>query len=238
MTSRIIDLTLPVVSGEYWTKYPAGVVYGHEEPPTVIERFSSIAETTVCMHKFSSTTQSFTHMDAPRHVFEDGTTNDQVDLERLVGEAAVVDVAYKQPNEQVTRADLEAVGGHVQPGDIAIIRTGWTERGPWGTERLWREMIYLAEDAGEWLDEKQVKAIAVDFLPDLPQFYTDSEGRLRPTDAGHPTHLRLMKKGVVFVEWCANLLAITQPRVQFIGLPMRLVGTDGAPVRAIAIEEA
>ena len=95
MGQRIIDLSLPVVSGEYWTKYPGGMVYGQEEPPTVIECFSTIEKTTVCMHKYSSTTQSFTHIDAPRHVYEDGLTNDQVPLERLIGDGAVIDVTYK-----------------------------------------------------------------------------------------------------------------------------------------------
>lgn len=237
MGQRIIDLTLPIVSGEYWTKYPAGIVYGQEEPPTMIEQFSTIEKTTVCMHKYSSTTQSFTHIDAPRHVYENGSTNDEVPLERLIGEAAVIDVSYKQPSEIVTAADLEKGGKHVRAGDVAIIRTGWTERAPWGTERLWREMIYLAEDGGEWLDQKDVKAIAVDFLPDVPQFFTDDQGRLRPTDLGHPTHMRLMKKEVVFVEWCTNLMAIEEPRVMFFCLPLPLVGTDGAQARVIVLEE-
>ncbi|MBI3764284.1 MAG: cyclase family protein [Chloroflexi bacterium] len=238
MSQRIIDLSLPIVSGEYWTKYPGGMVYGQEEPPTLIECFSTIEKTTVCMHKYNSTTQSFTHIDAPRHVYDDGIANDQVPLERLIGDGAVIDVTHKQPNEIVSAADLEKGGGQVREGDIAIIRSGWTERGPWGTERFWREMIYLAEDAGQWLDKKNVKAIAVDFLPDLPQFYTDAnDGRLRPTNLGHPTHLRLMKKGLVFVEWCTNLTAIQQPRVKFFCLPLRLVGTDGAQARVIAIEE-
>lgn len=237
MGRRIIDLSLPVVSGEYWTKYPGGVVYGQEEPPTTIECFSTIEKTTVFMNKFSSTTQSFTHIDAPRHVYDDGTPNDKVSLEQLVGDAAVIDVTYKQPRELITAEDLEKGGGHLSDGEIAIIRTGWTERGPWGTERFWRDMIYMDTDAGRWLDRKGVKAIAVDFLPDLPQFYTDAEGKLRPTNLGHPTHLLLMKRGVVFVEWCTNLRAIRKDRVQFYCLPLRLVGTDGAQARVIAIEE-
>jgi kynurenine formamidase len=49
--------------------------------------------------------------------------------------------------------------------------------------------------------------------------------------------MRLMKKGLVFVEWCTNLTAIKQPRVKFFCLPLRLVGTDGAQARVIAIEE-
>lgn len=237
MGQRIIDLSLPIVSGEYWTKYPAGVVYGHEEPPTTIEQFSTIEKTTVCMHKYGSTTQSFTHIDVPRHVYEDGITNDQISLDRLIGEAAVIDMMHKQARDVITGADLDEAGGHVQAGDIALIRTGWTERGPWGTERFWRDMIYMEEDGGEWLDQKDVKAIAVDFLPDLPQFYVDDEDKLRPTDDGHPTHMRLMKKGLVFVEWCTNLMAIKQPRVDFFALPLPLVGTDGAQARVIAVEK-
>jgi len=237
MGQRIIDLSLPIISGQDWTKYPAGVVYGHEEPPTTIEQFSTIEQTTVCMYKYASTTQSYTHLDVPRHVYEEGATLEQVSLDLMVGEAAVIDMMHKQARDVITGADLEDAGGHVKAGDIALIRTGWTERGPWGTERFWRDMIYMDEDAGEWLDQKDVKAIAVDFSPDLPQFYIDDEDKLQPTENGHPTHMRLLKKDFVIIEWLTNVMEIKQQRVDFFALPLPLVGTDGAQARVIAVEK-
>jgi kynurenine formamidase len=39
------------------------------------------------------------------------------------------------------------------------------------------------------------------------------------------------------VEGLANLASLTKPKVTFIALPLKITGGDGAPVRAIAVEE-
>ncbi len=136
-------------------------------------------------------------------------------------------------------ADLEASGVEVREGDIAIIRTGWTNRAPWSTERMWREMIHLEEDACDWLLAKKIRSLALDCMADVSPFRVSSDSdQLMPSGRGSPNHLKFLKAGVVLLEWLTNLDQITAPRVLLACLPLKLVGADGAPMRAIAIEEA
>jgi kynurenine formamidase len=51
------------------------------------------------------------------------------------------------------------------------------------------------------------------------------------------THRILFEGGVIVVEGLANLTSLSKPRVTFIALPLKVAGGDGAPVRAVAIEE-
>jgi kynurenine formamidase len=238
MGRRLIDLTLPVQTQYDWTKYPARRAFGQWEPPTILTEFASIEKDGLMMHRLETTTQSFTHFDAPRHFYADGLACDEVPLDQFVGEAAVFDLLHKQPGEAVHAADLEAAGGSFRPGDIALLRTGWTDRAPWGTERMWREMISLEEDACDWLLARGVKSLALDFQADVNPFRVCSDcGRLTPSGRGSPNHRKFLGAGVVLLEWLTNLAAISRPRVLLVCLPLKLVGVDGAPMRAIAIED-
>ena len=44
-------------------------------------------------------------------------------------------------------------------------------------------------------------------------------------------------RGILVVEYLANLADLQAERFLFIALPLNLVGGDGCPVRAIAIED-
>jgi kynurenine formamidase len=49
-------------------------------------------------------------------------------------------------------------------------------------------------------------------------------------------HKLLLEGGVTIVEGLAHLDALTQPRVFFHALPLKLAGGDGCPVRAFAYD--
>ncbi len=238
---RIIDLTLTVVPADAWIQFPRKLVKGAKEPPTKIEAIETIEKHGVFVNYIETTTQSFTHYDAPKHFDKNGLANDEVPLERLIGEAVVIDVMHKKPSEAVTAADLEASGVNVKPGDIVIIRTGWTNRA-WGTREFWEKMIYLSEDAGDWLISKGIKALALDFRPDIsPIRAREVGGQLTSRPKGtkrDPNHHKFLKEhGIILMEWLTNLGEIKKPRVFLICMPIKLKGTDGAPARVIALEE-
>lgn len=241
---RIIDLTLTVTPAESWVQFPRNLVKGALEPPTKIETVSTVKKHGVFVNYFETTTQSFTHYDAPIHFDENGLANDEVPLEQFMGEAVVIDMMHKKPGEGVTAADIEASGAVVKRGDIAIIRTGWTDRA-WGTREFWEKMIYLSEDACDWLIARGIKALAQDFMTDLaPIRKCEVCGQLTPVPRvpGGPqperSHRKFLKdNGIILLEWLTNLGEIKKPRVFLICLPIKLKGTDGAPVRAVALED-
>lgn len=230
----MIDLSLPVVSAESWIQFPRKLVKGNLEPATKIETISKLP----FVQYIETTTQSFTHYDAPRHFYEKGLANDEVPLEQLMGEATVFDMMKKKPCESVTASDLESSGAEIKKGDIALIRTGWTDRA-WGTREFWEKMIFLSEDACDWLVNRGIKALAQDFYTDAcpPLIKCEVCGQPRAGDTKGINHVKFLGKGIILIEWLTNLGAIKKPKVFLICLPQKIKGSDGAQARVIAIEE-
>src|SRR3954466_5832178 len=142
--SRIVDLTLPVTSGmagipkiAFYDQYPTRV-----QAVTVVneeQRATLAAEGVDCLPGapainsmntvFTLNTHIGTHIDAPRHFYADGASITDLALDRIVmREAVVIDVSHKKPGEGVTGDDLERTGVKPAPGQIAVIKTLWTNR--------------------------------------------------------------------------------------------------------------
>ena len=84
--------------------------------------------------------------------------------------------------------------------------------------------VALTADASQWLDDKGIRLIGIDYLS--VQRYYDST----------LTHEILLKAGIIILEGL-NLTNVTSGMYQLICLPIKLVGSDGAPARAVLIKE-
>ena len=233
MLGKIIDLSLTIDPAQKFIQFPRKHLCNCEEPLTSFHICSTVKQMGFHSTNVSMTTQSFTHIDVPFHCFEDGFANHELPLHMVVGEAVVIDMTHKKPGEGVTAADLEASGVEVRKGDIAVIRTGWTDEA-WGTERFWNEMIYLENDACDWLIKKGIKALAQDFMTDMSPM-KQSGGKAGAGYNGY-AHREFLSRDIILIEWCTNLRAISRERVFFVCLPLKLLGTDGSAARVIAIE--
>jgi kynurenine formamidase len=165
-------------------------------------------------------------MDAPRHFLPSGVSLDQQDLAVCCGPARIVDMGTAQPRQLLTVEDVESRLGTVYPGDRLLFRTGWSKRA--GTPAYRDELPRISIDLAVWLVEREVALIGVE-----PPSVADVNNITELTEV----HQTLFRGGVVIVEGLANLDRLTQPEVEFIALPLNIVGGDGCPVRAIAIEE-
>lgn len=168
-----------------------------------------------------------THLDAPRHFLPSGPTLDQQDLAICCGPARLVNLAPAQPRQLLTVRDVELSLGAVYPGDRLLFRTDWSKR--IGTTEYRDELPRISIELARWLVDRQVALIGVE-----PPSVADVNNLAELT----AVHQTLFLGGVVVVEGLANLDQITQPEVEFIALPLNILGGDGCPVRAIAIEEA
>src|SRR5262245_22493362 len=102
---RIIDLTMPIVTGHMrWTA--ERTVAGDLAKGDLFQ----VTTLKVSCH-------GFTHVDARRHYFADGATIEDTPLEDVVGDAAVVDLMDVEPNEAIGPEKLEPRFGHVREGD-------------------------------------------------------------------------------------------------------------------------
>jgi kynurenine formamidase len=170
-------------------------------------------------------TQTGTHIDAPFHFRDDGATVDRMPLELTVGPAVVVDVTGKEPGERITLGDLEPHRSALTPGRIVLFATGWYRHA--GTERFF-EHPYLAAEVGQAILEAGVRTLAIDTLN---ADFTGGEE--------FPIHDMFAGAGGFIAENLANTGALTPGVTPLLFLlPLNLVGCDGAPVRAVALEPA
>lgn len=223
--ANLIDLTLP--TKKHW-RWFARLMMWH-----------SIADGDNFNHTFmTSNTHGFTHADGPNHFLADGADIASVPLERYWGEAVVVDLSHIGPNDGVTAAELDKHADDVRAGDIVLLRTDWPLKRDWESRAFWGEAPYTHRSACDWLIEREVKLVGYDYPPDYVLRYEVTEPGRQETVAReeNTTHDAFFPEGIAVIEYLANLHKISRRRVEFFALPIPIVGADGAPVRAVAIE--
>ncbi len=170
-----------------------------------------------------------THIDSPRHISRSGITVDEVALDRFIGEACVLDFSRKKPNEAITGQDLAAQGAGIRPGDIVLLHTGWSDQ-KWGATEYMYASPFLTGDGAKWLVDRRVKAVGFDFVQEEDVKHIPDN---KPEN--YVVHRTLLGNGIIQVEHMTNLGQIPTPRCQFIAFPLKLVGVEGSPCRAVAI---
>jgi kynurenine formamidase len=175
---------------------------------------------------FMMSDHSGTHMDAPYHFFKDGLTVEQIPIDATMGDAAVIDVSDKDPNEPVTREMIEMVVERdqleIKENSIVLFRC-WP--GEWNGEGF-HECQSLAPSVGVWVVEKKLKAIGVDLAN------ADINSNMR-----RDVHLALLSRNIFIMENIVNLDKLSKKQFYFIGTPLNVKGLTGSPIRAIAVEE-
>jgi arylformamidase len=207
--SRIYDISVPIRSG--------GLVYPGN-PEIDIELQQAVAKgagANVSTIRFGSHTG--THADASRHFFDDGQTVDKIPLERLIGPALLL--SFADDVRSVGAAELRA---HDIKGQTRILLRTRNSALLSQTEFV-RDYTYLAPDGAQYLVDQGVELVGIDYLS-IEQFHSGH----------HLTHRTLLERSVVIVEGLD--LSIPAPgKYQFICLPLRIEGCDGAPARAVLI---
>ena len=150
---------------------------------------------------------------------------DQQDLSACCGRARIVNVAPARPRQLLTVEDVESRLDGVNPGDRLLFRTDWSKRV--GTPEYRDELPRISIELARWLVAQKVALIGVE-----PPSVADVNNIEELTEV----HQTLFRGGVVIVEGLADLDQITRPEVEFIALPLNVIGGDGCPVRAVAIE--
>lgn len=178
--------------------------------------------------RISALLHTGSHVDAPLHVVEKGEPIEAVGLDRVIGDAVVLDVHDVQAREAIDADRLAAAAVDVREGDIVAIRTDWTDRA-WGRfPDYYTRSPYLTEDAAAWLVERRPKAVVVDFF--------EEECAVSPdfTSEDFVVHLELLGNGIPIVEQAANLGAVGRRFVLHAPFFL-LVGVEAAPCRIMAI---
>lgn len=155
-----------------------------------------------------------THLDAPVHFIRNGTGIDRLPIASLIGAARVIEVSN---TEAITARHLTP--HEIAPGERILIRTRNSQR-CWSTAEFVPDYSYLAVDAADLLAATRVCLVGIDYL-------SIGRGETNPQ-----VHRILLGAGIVIVEGL-DLSRVPAGRHDLICLPLRLVGRDGAPARAL-----
>lgn len=201
-----IDVSVPVRSG---------MVHWPDDPPVELVRIMDVAKgDPATVSRLSLGVHSGTHVDAPVHFLADGAGVDAIPLDRLLGEARVVEVG---DGPSIGVAQLLAVDP--RPGERLLLKTRNSTRG-WTTDRFLPDFVHLSREAAALLAERQVRTVGIDYLS------------IAGMEEGGPTHVALLEKGICIIEGL-DLSSAAPGSYELICLPLRLAGSDGAPARVL-----
>ncbi len=162
-----------------------------------------------------------THVDAPCHFIRGGLGVDSLDLDTLVGPALVVEA----PANGHISADLLKGLGIPPRTPRVLFHTRNSELWSRGERSFSKDFVGITADGAQWLADFGVRLVGVDYLS------------VAPFGQSGPTHHTLLHAGVIIVEGL-NLSQIRAGTYTLVCLPLKLVGIDGSPARAILIEES
>ena len=210
MDKQVIDLTLPFTDGERGVQL---------EPELSI---ASDGFNTTTVHVYS---HALTHMDAPKHFIDGGTAIETIPLDRCVGSATVIDLIHKTPNSQIMIADILPHEKRVTAGVRLLLRTDWSLHA--GQDDYRTHFPRISPELARWFVDRNVRLVGVE-TPSVASLAADKRDELTEV------HQTLLGANIVIVEGLCNLHVLPQ-QVEFVALPLKLMGCDGSPVRAIAI---
>ena len=184
------------------------------------------------------TTHTGTHLDAPAHFVPDGKTVDRVPIERFAGEGVALDISYKKAGEEITLEDLKQFDSEIKEGEVVMIYTGWDKKRGLNKEYLFM-WPHLGIEAAKYLVSKKIKAVGIDGLS--IGGWMDKVPAQGPVAKSSPVevHQILLGAEIIIIEELANLDKVLDgkktARAFFVYAPLKLVGAEGSPCRAIAL---
>jgi arylformamidase len=202
-----IDVSVPLRPGV--ATFPGDPTYN-------IELAVAIASGAICnISRLDMGAHTGTHLDAPSHFIDGAAGTETIPLDVCIGPAWVVDATSL--HARISAADLG--GLDIPAGETRLLfKTPNSEL--WNEPGFSDKFIGLGEDGARLLVERGIRLVGADYLSIAP--------------FGDPvaTHQALLGAGLVILEGL-DLREVSPGPVDLLCLPLRLVGSDGVPARAL-----
>ncbi len=156
-----------------------------------------------------------THIDAPYYLFADKWTCDQIPLSRLIGPCQVLDLS--DVVDQITVADLEK---KTIDRPMVLLKT----KNSYDSMQSYNPThVALSVEAAEFLVSKGITTLGYDYQS------FEREGK-------NDVHHVFLSKSITLID-NLRLADTAEKEYLLVCLPVKVTGIDGAPARAILIEE-
>jgi arylformamidase len=203
---KLIDVSVPLDTS--LASYPNNLPFSLE----AIKRLARGDSSNVSALHMSAHTG--THVDAPRHFYDAGTGTEALPLEMLIGRARVVEVRTRAG---ITAEDLATLD---LSEDVRLLIKTQNSR-LWGDPEFHTDYIGVTESGAKHLVHHGIKVLGVDYLS-VEVFKTP----------GAPAHHVLLGAGTIVIEGL-NLRDVEPGIYEMLCLPLKVVGSDGAPARVV-----
>jgi arylformamidase len=211
---KIHDVTLPI---------SAQMPVWPGDPAVVLEQVASMdAGAHDNVSRLACGVHTGTHVDAPHHFLNDGRTVEALSLDVLVGPASLV---HLLEDVQVVTADVLEKAAIPFGTERLLLKTRNSQLWERAEREFFTGFVGISADGADWLVHHNIKLIGIDYLS------------IAPYQQSIPTHRILLAAGVIIVEGL-DLRTITPGIYTLYCLPLKLVGSDGAPARVILVEGA
>ena len=211
--AKIYDVSIPIV--------PGNMPIWPGDPEPVVERFLKMEDgNDANVTRMAGCVHLGTHVDAPRHFVADGVTVESLPLDVLIGDAHVLDFTAWEGH--ITAEALRTVG--IPAGATRLLFK--TRNSRWwatGDAAFHTDFVALTDDAAAYLVARGVQLVGIDYLS------------IAPYDAPVPTHRTLLGAGVAVIE-TLDLSQVPAGCYTLYCLPLKLVGSEGAPARTVLIQ--
>lgn len=191
---------------------PKMMVYkNREEKKPVFKESASFDKDGVYETDIKMNLHSGTHIDFPLHTLENGHDSTSFDFMKLVCNVKVFDLTHVE--QSITKGDIDSLS--IGESDFILFKTKNSYEQSFNFE-----FIYLAEDAAEYLANKNIVGVGIDGLG------------IERNQEGHPTHNILLGKDIIILEGL-RLKEVEHDSYKMICLPLKIDGVEALPVRAI-----
>jgi arylformamidase len=190
------------------------------DPRVVLEAVTSMDEGAQAnVSRLIMSVHTGTHVDAPHHFLNDKRTVENLSLDVLTGPCFVLELP--DTIDLVNRDVL--VNAQIPSGTVRLLfKTHNSVRWSAGEKKFYRDFVALAEDGARYLVEGGIRLVGVDYLS------------VAPFKQSIPTHTILLQAGVIILEGL-DLSEVPPGSYSLYCLPLKLLGSDGAPARTILI---
>ena len=162
---------------------------------------------------------SGTHVDAPSHFLAHGKTVDALSLEDCNGPCLVIESHADRliERQELQEYDLDGCARILFKTRNSRI---WTE----ATAGFREDYVALSAGAAAYLAEKKILLVGIDYLT-IEEFHAE----------GNSVHKILLENNIIILEGL-NLSSVKAGTYELMCLPLKLVGAEGAPARAVLRE--
>jgi arylformamidase len=174
-------------------------------------------------------THTGAHIDALIHVRANGWSTERISLDQVIGEGRVLDFSHKKASEAIDVDELKSYEDAVQPGDILLLRTDWSDK-YYGKPEFFSDSPYVTEEGARWLADRRPKVVGFDFTED----FCIRDVNYDPRELY--CHQTLLGDGIPILEGLTNLSSLPVGRsFQCFAPFVKLAGSDGSLARVFAL---